>query len=151
MVRTKPHGIFDVIYNHVIRVDDVRNSLERLLEHIDAGRQGHKDGVWSWDEVVNSIWCYVAIMKSELDNQEAAKGGRCGGNTQTIDSNTIHCLDKPPRKSPSEDEKCIQCKKEDRIMYQWCKGDDKERYILCIMKKNIEKQESKARLLTRLI
>lgn len=33
------------------------------------------------------------------DNQEAAKGGRCDGNTQTIDSNTIHSSDKPPRKS----------------------------------------------------
>lgn len=51
--------------------------------------------------------------------QEAAKGGsdssRVAVGTKTDSSNP-----KPPRKSLND--KCKECRKEDKIMYNWCKG-----------------------------
>ena len=68
-MKTKPYGIYDIIHGEV-NIHSVRNSLERLLVHIEQGKVGHKQGVWTWDEVVNSISCYVLIMKQELHNNK---------------------------------------------------------------------------------
>jgi hypothetical protein len=65
---------------------------------------------------------HLKVLTNDEYNREAAKGGE---KTLHLVENTVS-QKQPPRKSPSEDEKCIQCKKEDRIMYQWCKGDDKD-------------------------
>ena len=70
-MKSKPYGIFEITEGDAISVSNVKETLDRLLVHIDEGRKGNKEGVWSWDEVVGGIWCYVAIMKKELEEKSA--------------------------------------------------------------------------------
>jgi hypothetical protein len=62
---TKPYGIFELTDNYDFTQESVQKSLDALLDCINQAVQGEKDGVWSWDEVINQIRCYIIIMKSE--------------------------------------------------------------------------------------
>lgn len=65
--KTKPYGIFEIINDNVTK-SSVIKSLERLLICAKEGRQGEKDGVWTFDEVLNQVECYIITMYDELKN-----------------------------------------------------------------------------------
>jgi hypothetical protein len=74
MIKSKPYGIFEILEDsNSVSTSSLKHSLERLIEHIDDCRQGEKDGVWSWEEIVLSISNYVSIMQNELKKVRTKK------------------------------------------------------------------------------
>lgn len=65
-MKTKPYGIFEIVEGNKIPIENVKQTLDRLLIHINEGREGEKHNVWSWEEVVVSISNYVRIMQNEF-------------------------------------------------------------------------------------
>ena len=68
MRKTKPYGIFEIVNNQVTK-HSVIKSLEKLLDIAKSGRQGHEAGIWTFDEVLNMVECYVILMYDELNKE----------------------------------------------------------------------------------